>query len=196
VHGVSTRSVDDFIRPMGMTGFSKIEISRLCEEIEDKVKAFLNRPIEDEWPIRGSTRLTEDTREWAHRLGSGNRRVVAHFIGTGFVQDETEAVSTQRLRSPISCIPKCRILPRSWTKLKPMSLAFMSVPKDHRQKVHSTNPLERPNGEIKRRTDVVGIFPNEDAITRLVGTLLLEQNDEWAIHGGGYTGLERLAFDR
>ena len=59
-------------------------------------------------------------------------------------------------------------------------LAYMSFPKAHRMQIHSTNPLERLNAEIKRRTDVVGIFPNEAAITRLVGALLLEQSDEWS----------------
>jgi transposase-like protein len=57
-------------------------------------------------------------------------------------------------------------------------LAYMSFPPQHRTKLHSTNPLERLNGEIKRPASIVDIFPNEDAITRLVGVLLLEQNDE------------------
>ncbi|WP_256469768.1 transposase [Bradyrhizobium sp. 142] len=56
-----------------------------------------------------------------------------------------------------------------------------------------TNPIERLNGEIKRRTEVVGIFPNEDAIVRLIGAILLEQNDEWAVQRARYMTLETIA---
>jgi len=57
-------------------------------------------------------------------------------------------------------------------------LACMSFPKQYWAKLHSTHLIERLNGEIKRRTEVVGIFPNDDAVVRWVGALLLEQNDE------------------
>ena len=60
-------------------------------------------------------------------------------------------------------------------------LAYKTFPQAHWRQIHSTNPLERLNKEIKRRTNVVGIFPNEAAIRRLVGALMLEQNDEWAV---------------
>jgi hypothetical protein len=62
-----------------------------------------------------------------------------------------------------------------------------------RTKPHSTNPLKRLNGEIKRRTNVVGIFPNEAAITRLIGAILMEQNDEWAVQRARYMTLETIA---
>ena len=69
-------------------------------------------------------------------------------------------------------------------------LAYMSFAPQHRTKLHSTNPLERVNGEFKRRTEVLGIFPNEEGITRLVGAILLEQNDEWAVQRSRYMTLE------
>src|SRR5689334_25430871 len=72
-------------------------------------------------------------------------------------------------------------------------LAYMSFPTAHRPKLHSTNPIERLNGEIKRSTDVVGIFPNEAAVVRLVGAILLEQSDEWATQRSRYITLETVA---
>ena len=71
-------------------------------------------------------------------------------------------------------------------------LVYLDDPREHRTRRHKTNTLERVNGDVKRRSDVIGIFPNEAAIIRLVGALLLEQNDEWRIQQR-YMSLETLA---
>ena len=260
VHGVSTRSVDDLVKAMGMSGISKSQVSRLCAEIDERVKAFLSRPIEGDWPylwidatylkvresgrivsvaviiavavnsdgrrevlgmdigpseaetfwtaflrklarrgLRGVKLVISDAHEgikaavskvlrasWqrcrvhfmrnvvAH-AGRNGRRVVAAFIGTAFVQEDADAATVQWRQVADQLRPKVPKLAALMDEAEADVLAFMSFPKDHRAKIHSINPLERLNGEIKRRTDVVGIFPNEDAITRLVGALLLNR---------------------
>lgn len=72
-------------------------------------------------------------------------------------------------------------------------LAYMTFPVRHRTKLHSISPIERLNGDIKRRTDVVGIFPDEAAIRRLVGAILIEQTEEWALQRARYMTLETRA---
>jgi transposase-like protein len=278
VQGISTRSVDDLVKAMGMSGISKSQVSRLCEEIDGKVKAFLERPLEGDWPyiwidatylkvrrggrivsvaviiavgvnsdgrrevlgmeigtseaepiwteflrkltrrgLRGVKLVVSDAHEgikaavsrvlcatWqrcrvhfmrnvlAHS-GKSGRRVVSAFIATAFAQDTLEAASTQWRTVADQIRPKVPKLAAIMDDAEHDVLAYMTFPKEHRLKLHSTNPIERLNGEIKRRTEVVGIFPNEDAITRLVGAILLEQNDEWTVQRGRYMTLETIA---
>jgi transposase-like protein len=278
IQGVSTRSVDDLVKAMGMSGISKSQVSRLCEEIDGRVKAFLDRPIEGDWPylwidatyvkvrqngrivsvavivavgvngdgrrevlgmdigpseaetfwtaflrklarrgLRGVKLVVSDAHEglkaavakvlsstWqrcrvhfmrnvlAH-AGRQGRRVVSAFIATAFAQDDAEAAKTQWRRVADQLRPKVPKLAALMDEAEPDVLAYMTFPAAHRARLHSTNPLERLNGEIKRRTEVVGIFPNEAAITRLVGAILLEQNDEWAVQRARYMTLETIA---
>jgi transposase-like protein len=128
----------------------------------------------------------------AHADRSG-RRVVSAFIATAFAQDDAEAARQQWRRVADQLRPKVPKLAVLMDTAEPDVLAYMGFPAAHRVKLHSTNPLERLNGEIKRRTEVVGIFPNEAAITRLVGAILLEQNDEWAVQRSRYMTLESIA---
>ena len=125
--------------------------------------------------------------------GKSGRRVVSAFIGTAFAQDDAEAAQHPMAQGRRSVRPKLPKLATLMDEAETDVLAYMSFPTAHRAKLHSTNPIERLNGEIKRRTEVVGIFPNEEAITRLVGAILLEQNDEWAVQRGRYMTLETIA---
>jgi putative transposase len=278
IQGVSTRSVDDLVKAMGMSGISKSQVSRLCAEIDERVKTFLGRPIEGDWPylwidatyvkVRQNGRIVsvavtiavavnaDGRREvlgmdigpseaetfWlefprklkrrgpagvklvisdAHEgikaavskvfratwrrcrvhfmraalahAGKSGRRVVAAFIATAFAQDTAEAAKAQWRQVADQIRPKPPKLAALLDDAEEDVLAFMTFPKEHRVKIHSTNPIDRLNGEIKRRTEIVGIFPNEDAITRLIGAILLEQNDEWAVQRARHMTLETIA---
>jgi len=278
VHGVSTRSVDDIVRALGMDGISKSQVSRLCEEIDEKVKPFLGRPIEGDWPyvwldatyvkvrrggrivstaiavaigvnsdrrrevlgldicpseaetfwseflrklarrgLRGVKLVISDAHEglkgaiakvlgasWqrcrvhfmrnalAHANKNG-RRVVSAFIATAFAQGSPDAAGKQWRQVADQLRAKLPKLAALLDEAEVDVLAFMNFPKEHWDKISSTNPIERLNGEIKRRADVVGIFPNDDAIIRLVGAILMEQNDEWAVQRARYMTLETIA---
>ena len=125
--------------------------------------------------------------------GKQGRRVVAAFIGTAFAQDDAGAAKAQWRQVADQLRPRVPKLATLMDEAETDVLVYMSFPATHRPKLHSTNPIERLSGEIKRRTEVVGIFPNEDAITRLVGAILLEQNDEWAVQRARYMTLETMA---
>jgi putative transposase len=159
VQGISTRSVDELVKALGMAGISKSQVMRNA---------------------------------LAH-AGRSGRRVVSAFIATAFAQDHADAAKAQWRQVADQVRPKLPKLATLLDEAEEDVLAYMSFPKEHRAKLHSTNPLERVNGEIKRRTEVVGIFPNEAAITRLVGAILLEQNDEWAVQRARYMTLETIA---
>ncbi len=125
--------------------------------------------------------------------GKSGRRVVSAFIATAFAQDTPETAKAQWRSVADQLRPTVPKLAALMDSAEEDVLAYMTFPSQHRTKLHSNNPIERLNGEIKRRTDVVGIFPNEEAITRLVGAILLEQNDEWAVQRCRYMTLESVA---
>jgi transposase-like protein len=107
--------------------------------------------------------------------------MVLAAIRTIFVQPDAAAVREQLDEVVDKLEPRFPVVASMLAEAREDLLAFSAFPMAHWQKIWSTNPLERVNKEIKRRTDVVGIFPNEAAIVRLVGALLLEQNDEWQL---------------
>ena len=107
--------------------------------------------------------------------------MVLALINTALAQETTEAAHEQWRVVADHFRTKLPKLAAMLDEAENDVLAFMDFPRAHRKQIASTNPLERLNAEIKRRTDVVGIFPNDAAIVRLVGALLLEQNDEWQL---------------
>lgn len=264
VKGISTRKVDDLVQALGMSGISKSQVSKLCSELDERVKSFLGRPLTGEWPYLWLDATYLKSREEGHVVTRAvvvavgvNEEGRREILGLACGPAETEAFWTeflrhltarglagvrlvisdahQGLKNAVSKIlgatwQRCRVhfmrnalayVPRKhhamvatvirtafvqetaedaqvqWREIADRLrdrfpklgslmdeaeadvLAFMGFPKDHWKKIASTNPLERVNKEIKRRANVIGIFPNDAAIIRLVGTLVIEQTEEW-----------------
>ncbi|UNC16543.1 IS256 family transposase (plasmid) [Acidiphilium multivorum] len=264
IGGVSTRRVDELVQAMGLTGISKSTVSKLCKDIDERVNAFLDRPLAGEWPYLWLDATYLKQREGGRIVSvaaiiavavntDGRREIVGLHIGPSeaetfwstflkslvrrglrevklVISDAHEGLkaairrvmgaSWQRcrvhwMRNALSYVPKGQQsmvsaalrqafiqpdrvsasqtlrhvadqLRGKWPKLGAFIddsetdvLAHMDFPAQHRTKIHSPNPLERLNKEVKRRADVVGIFPNEGSIIRLIGAVLLEANDEW-----------------
>ena len=276
VHGVSTRSLVDLVKAMGASGVSKSQVSRLVAEIDERVNAFLTRPIEGEWPylwidatylkVREGGRIvstaaiiavgvnTDGRREvlgvatgpseaepfwkaflrsladrglrgvklviaddhkglraaaskvfsasqqrcrvhwmrnaFAHAAPKQRPAVIA-MIKTIFAQETAEAAHQQWDQVADALREKFPRLADMMEASREDVLAYIASLKDHWAQISSTNPLERVNKEIKRRADVIGIFPNDAAVVRLAGALMLEQNDEWAV-SRRYMTLETL----
>jgi len=245
IHGVSTRAVDDLVQAMGGTGVSKSEVSRLCKDIDERVQAFLNRPLEGEWPfvwldatyikVRRNKRIvslavimavgvnTDGRREvlgmkiglseaetfWSEflrdltsrglsgvrlvvsddhkglkaaankvlgatwqrcrvhfmrnalaRVSKSQKEMVAAMIRTAFAQETAKEAHDQWRNVADQLRDRFDKVAELMDEAEYEVLAYMQFPRELRTKLHSTNTLERLNKEVKRRSNVVGIFPN------------------------------------
>ena len=109
------------------------------------------------------------------------QQMVAAYIRTVFAQPDQETAKAQLGQVAGSLKGRFPRVAQMLCECEEDILAYMAFPKEHHRQIHSTNPLERLNKEIKRRADVVGIFPNDDSALRLLGSVMIEQNDEWVV---------------
>jgi putative transposase len=172
------------LRRRGLRG-----VKLVISDAHECIKAAVSKIMNASWQ---RCRVHTMRNALAH-AGKSSRRVVSAFMATVFAQDSPEAAKAQWRRVADQLRPKLSKLATFMDEAEDDVLAYMAFPAEHWPKIHSTNGLERVNGEVKRRTDIVGILSNDEAIVRLVGAILLEQNDEWAVQRARYMTLETMA---
>ncbi len=148
----------EFLRKLARRGLRGVKL--VISDAHEGIKAAVSRVLGATWQ---RCRVHFMRNALAH-AGKTQRRVVSAFVGTAFAQDDEAAAKAQWRQVADQLRPRVPKLSTFMDEAEADVLAYMSFPKDHRTKIHSNNPIERLNGEIKRRTEVVGIFPNEAAI--------------------------------
>ena len=170
----------------GLTGTALV-ISDAHHGLVDSVRATL-----------GSTWQrcrTHFMRNLLTRVPKSAQAMVATLVRTIFAQPDAEQVWAQHARVVEQLGDRFPDAAHLLADAGPEVLAFTTFPKEHWKQIWSNNPQERLNKELRRRTDVVGIFPNREAVVRLVGAVLAEQHDEWAVTRR-YMGSEALVKAR
>lgn len=268
VEGVSTRKVDSLLQSLGLTGIDKSQVSRICKELDEPVRAFRERPLRGDYPymwldatylkVRQNHRIvsmaavvaigvretgereilgfaigaSEEASFWIEflrtlvRRGLGGaclvisdaheglkaavsqvlagsswqrcrvhymRNVLAHVtradrpmvaaaLRTIFAQPDRASAGQQLALVAETMSPRWPKAAELLRGAEQDVLAYMAYPSEHWTRIYSTNPLERLNKEIKRRTNVVGIFPDIPSVERLVGAILMDIHDEWQVN--------------
>jgi len=267
VEGVSTRKVDHLLQSLGLTGIDKSQVSRICKELDEPVRAFRERPLEGDYPyvwldatylkVRQNHRIvsmaavvaigvretgereilgfaigsseeasfwTEFLRTLVHRglrgvclvisdaheglkaamnqvlagaswqrcrvhfmrnvlahVTRADRSMVAAALRTIFAQPDRASAGQQLTLVAETMAPRWPKAAELLRRAEQDVLAYMAFPSEHWTRIYSTNPLERLNKEIKRRTNVVGVFPDTPSVERLVGAILMDIHDEWQV---------------
>jgi transposase-like protein len=170
----------DFLRGLARRGLRGVKL--VISDAHEGLKAAVSKILRATWQ---RCRIHFMRNATAH-AGKTQRRIVSAWIGTAFAEADAPAAHAQWRSVADQLRPKVPRLAALMDANEHDVLAYMDFPREHRAKLHSTNPIERLNGEIKHRTDVVGIFPNKGATTRLVGEALLEQSEEWTTQRARY----------